>query len=203
MRFFAYWLLRGTGAALLGGATLMFLLGLADYVAANSSTATPEEWASLTQTELTDGIRSLIVTGIACGLVSAVAALGGWQISKPFAFRITGVIETAEGDAIVHPAVLYLDALSPGARQKWHSSHPSLGRYRLTIATLLATSGTLVIQPASALSDITAFVPIAYLWGLLSYHIVAAFGGRVQRWTGLPAEVLAHRAFGRDAGARD
>lgn len=51
-------------------------------------------------------------------LLSAVAALIGWQFSKPVAFRWTAVVETEEGDAIVHPAVLYLDALAPDARQK-------------------------------------------------------------------------------------
>lgn len=163
MRFFAYWLLRGSGAALLGGTALMLLLGLADYVATNSSTATPADWSSLTQAELKEGIRSLMVTGITCGLTAAVAALIGWQFSKPIAYRWTDVVETADGDAIVHPAVVYLDALSPDARQKWHACHPALGRYRLTIVALLVASGALVIQPASALSDIAAFVPIAYL----------------------------------------
>lgn len=141
----------------------MFLLGLADYVAANSSTATPADWSSLTQVELKEGVRSLLGTGITCGLAAAVAALIGWQLSKPIAYRWTAVVETAEVDAIVHSAVLYLDTLSPDSRRKWQACHPALGRYRLTIVALLVASGALVIQPTSALSEIAAFVPITYL----------------------------------------
>jgi hypothetical protein len=89
------------------------------------------------------------------------------------------------------------------------TAHPSQRRYRLIIAAFLILSGA-VIQPAGTLTDasaLAAWVPITYMWGLITYYVVAAFGGpinrRIRRWTGMPAEVLAHQEFGRNTGIRN
>jgi hypothetical protein len=123
MRFIAYWLTHGVGAALLGGGTLLFFFGVMNHLATNASSATPAEIAALTQPELEDGVRQLMMTGLTSGLVTAAAVLLGWKLSKPLAFRWTAVVETAEGDAVLH-----LSALSLEERPKWMTEHPSQQR---------------------------------------------------------------------------
>jgi hypothetical protein len=41
MRFIAYWLTRGVGAALLGGGTLLFFFVVMNHLATNASSARP------------------------------------------------------------------------------------------------------------------------------------------------------------------
>jgi hypothetical protein len=119
MHFFLYWLVRGVCAALSGGLAMLVMLDLVDVLAVGISTAAPDEWAAMTQSELTNGLKQMMLIGLTCGLMTATATLGGWRVSKRLAFHWTAVVETAEGDAVVHPAVLHINALSPEARQQW------------------------------------------------------------------------------------
>lgn len=209
MRFVIYWLIRGAAAALAGGFALFFWMYALEHVAI-SAASNPAELATLATMppdEVGAIFRHMMLLGVMGGLITAIFALGAWTISKGTAFRWTGVVLTGPGDAVVHPATITVEALSPEAREKWLATYPDKSTYGFIVLGLLILSGVMISFVLSSMLEVPgAFIGMAYLWGMLSFYEIAEFGGSINRhilrWTGYPGEALVRQQFERYAGLR-
>ena len=206
MRFFLFWLIRfgGGGLGFLLGAVvaLSASIGLVDAVISDPRTVT--DLAAAGPEQVRQILVNLIFMGSVDGVLIAVLTLAGYHHSKRLALRWTGVVPADEAEAVVHPAVVQVEALSPEVRRNWVDVHPSQTSYGITVLLLLVASGAVTAYVFGYLTGNGELVAIGFLSGMTAYSSIAVLGGvvnrKVRRWVGMPPEYLAQAMFRRDAG---
>jgi hypothetical protein len=206
MRFFIFWLIR------FGGAAIGFLLGVLVSLSLStgmvdvmiSDPRTVADLAAASPEQLREYLLNLVLMGSIDGVLTAVLTWVGYRLSRRLALRWTGVVLAGEADAVVHPAVVHVEALSPEVRKNWVDVHPSQTSYGTAVLLLLVASGAVVTYVFGHLTGSGELVAIGFMSGITAYSSIAVLGGlvnrKLRRRVGMPAEYLAQAMFRRDAG---
>ena len=204
MRFFLFWLIRFAGAA--AGLTLAAVSSsivwadMLDLKIIDPNFATNLASPSSEQARLF--VMDVVTLGVASSIVMTVCTLMGYRLSKRLGRYLTGVVLSDEAEAVVHPAVVQFEALSPEVRKNWVNNHPAQTFYGITLNLILFGICLLVSVLLGNIAGDGHLAFIGFLAGSASYASFAVLGGwgnrKLRRWFGLPPEFLAQAMFRRD-----
>jgi hypothetical protein len=176
MRFFFFWLIR------FGGAAIGFLLGVLVSLDASTGMADVmicDPWAvadlaAAGPEHLRKYPLNLVLMGNIDGVLMAMLTLVGCHLSGRLALCWTGVVLAGEADAVVHPAVVHVEALSSEVRKSWVDVYPSQTCYGIVVLLLLVASGAVVTYVFDHLTGAGEIVAIGFISGIIAYSSIRA-----------------------------
>ena len=176
MRFFIFWLIR------FGDAAIGFLLGVVVTLSVSASIVdvmisdprTVPDLAAASPEQLRKYLLNLALMGAIDGVLMAMLTLVRYRISRRLALRWTGVVLAGEADAVVHLAVVHVEALSPEVRKSWVDVHPFQTSYGIVVLLLLVASGAVVTYVFDHLTGAGEIVAIGFMSGIMAYSSIRA-----------------------------